>query len=109
MSGFKDMVERDIYGVFLELDEFADWHTVAGKRIRCVFDDDLLEQRASSDQGSEYGAANADLLVFAKTTDLPCRQTPGQTINVDNRQFVILDWKENMGVAELTLQQAQVY
>lgn len=28
MSGFKDMVQADIKGVFLNLDEFAELHTV---------------------------------------------------------------------------------
>ena len=31
MSGFKDQVERDIKGVFLDLDFFGEWYTIEGK------------------------------------------------------------------------------
>lgn len=107
MESLKDMVQKDIYGVFLELDDFAEWHVVAGKKIKCVLDADEASGPAKK-SFSEFGYVKADYTLFANTKDLPCRQSPGQTITVDNRQFVIIAWNEAMGMAELSLVQAQV-
>lgn len=113
MESLKDMVQKDIYGVFLELDDFAEWHVVAGKKIKCVLDADETSGPAKKSFSQsvfqdEFGYVKADYTLFANTKDLPCRQSPGQTITVDNRQFVIIAWNEAMGMAELSLVQAQV-
>ena len=51
MSGFKDMVQADIKGVFLNLDEFAELHTV-------VYDGVTYEgiPMVMSDKGTERPA-----------------------------------------------------
>lgn len=103
MSAFKDMVEKDIYGTFLNLDEFAEWHAVAGKRIRCVVDSDILDGRAAADN---YGVAENNLVLYAKNQDLPSRQPAGQVMNVDGSQYIIMSWKDAMGMSEIELSEA---
>ena len=41
MSAFKDAVSKDVKAVFLNLDEFANEHTLNGKTVVCVVDKDL--------------------------------------------------------------------
>lgn len=102
MGVFRDDVAKDIYDVFLNLDHFADYHRVAGKRIKCVVDDDALRKRQS---GQELSVEESSLMLFAKVDDLPTRQSPGQTINIDSREYIIDDWQEDIGMATLTLHQ----
>lgn len=100
-SDFQRMVKSDLQGTFLNLDEFAERHNVGTKCITCVIDSDTLIQR--QDNTLNQDIADSDLLLFAKVSDLPKRQPAGQTINVDGKQYIITDWKEDMGLAELTL------
>ena len=39
---FKDCVAADIHGVFLNTQEFADTHTIDGRKMDAVVDDDAL-------------------------------------------------------------------
>lgn len=100
-SDFQRMVKSDLQDTFLNLDEFAERHNVGTKCITCVLDSDTLIQR--QDNTLNQDIADSDLLLFAKVSDLPKRQPAGQTINVDGKQYIITDWKEDMGLAELTL------
>lgn len=100
-SPFLDMVDRDREMVFMNLDEFAERHNVENMRITCVLDEDTLQKR--KDNTLNEDVAQSNYLLFAKTEDLPRRMPAGQTLNVDGRQYIITDWKEDMGIAEITL------
>lgn len=102
MSMFKDQVANDIYKVFLNADEFAEEHRVEGVRIRVVIDDDQLQELK---KGQILGMVEADMLLFAKTSDLPTDPRPGQLINVDGREMIAVDSGKAMGMTELALRQ----
>ena len=101
MKSFKEQVYADLNKI-IDLDHFAETHTVEGKEIKVVFDDDKLVERQG---GAELGVAEADLLMFAKAADLPPRKAPGSAINIDGREYIIDDWKEDMGLATVALRQ----
>lgn len=105
MSNFKKQVEKDIFGVFIDFDKFADWHRVAGKKILVVMDDDALKERQG---GEELSIAESSVMFYAKTSDLGKRKQPGNTINIDGKEYIIDDWQEDMGVTTLTLHQHTV-
>lgn len=77
-------------------------HTVEGREIKVVLDDDKLVERQG---GAELGVAEADLLLFAKASDLPTKKAPGSAINIDGREYIVNDWREDMGMAMVTLRQ----
>ena len=101
MKTFKEQVSADL-NKFINLDHFAEIHTVEGKEIKVVLDDDKLVERQG---GAELGVAEADLLMFARAEDLPPRKAPGSAINIDGREYIIDDWKEDMGLATVALRQ----
>lgn len=105
MSKFKSQVQKDIFGVFLNFDEFAEYHRVAGKKILCVFDDDALKERQG---GEELSVAESSVMFYAYCSDLGKRKQAGNTINIDGKEYVIDDWQEDMGVATLSLHQHTV-
>lgn len=100
---FKDMVQRD-RGIFLNIDEFGELHKVEGKQITIVIDDNKLRERQS---GAEVGVAESSLLLFAYAEDLPPRREAGESINVDGREYIVDDWSEDMGVAQIALGQTR--
>ena len=84
---FKAMVEADRRRTFLNLDEFGEKHTVEGRAIAAVLDDNALKER----QGGQE--------------DLPARRPAGEGLNVDGREYIVNDWSEDMGIATVALGQ----
>lgn len=98
---FKDIVNRD-RATFIDFDFFGEKHTVDGKEIVVVVDDDTLKERQS---GQEYAVAESSLLFYAKTEDLPARRPAGSSMNYDGRLYIVDDWAEAMGVATVALRE----
>ena len=49
--GFKDMVEKDIMDVFLDIEFFGEKHLIEGSEILIVIDDDKLKEKQVSGLG----------------------------------------------------------
>lgn len=98
---FKDMIQAD-RSIFLNIDEFGELHKVEGKNITVIIDDNKLIERQG---GAEVGVAESSLLLFAYVEDLPPRREAGESINVDGREYIVDDWSEDMGVAQIALGQ----
>lgn len=100
--GFKDMVERDRLGVFMDTSFFGEEYRIEGKRIPIVLDSDELKRR----QGSEdIAVAESATLFYARAEDLPTRRAPGQNLNVNGRECIVDDWKVDMGIATIVLRE----
>lgn len=92
------MVARDRDDVFLDLNEFADSHVVDGKTVGCVID-----QIERGDRDLEAGVPSDESRLFARTEDMPARRRPGEALSVDGRSYVVLAWRDEMGVTEVDL------
>ena len=60
MSDFKDMIESDIDEVFFNPNEFGEEHSLDGKRMVLIIDENALIQRRS---GGELGLECSSLVV----------------------------------------------
>lgn len=98
-SIFKDMLAAD-RGVFLNLDEFADMHTVEGNRIPAVVD---AETFGESKKGEDIGLAAYDLVLYAREEDLPSKRPSGESLNVNGRECTIVSWESAAGMATVYL------
>ena len=87
---------------FLNLDEFGEKHTVEGRAIAAVLDDNALKERQG---GQELSVAESSLLLYAAVEDLPARRPAGEGLNVDGREYIVNDWSEDMGIATVALGQ----
>lgn len=96
---FKETVDADL-GVFVNLDEFAEEHTIEGKIVNVVLDNNTLQERSG---GAMFDVGAATLLIYAKTDDLPCRKGYGASINVDGSEYLVQAWDEEMGISTITL------
>ncbi len=99
MSSFKDLIASDL-GVFLNADEFAEEHEVEGNTIIAVLDEDIQDE---SKNGEALGLAEADTLLYAKIADLPDRRPSGESLNVDGREYTVITWREDAGMASVYL------
>ena len=97
---FQEMLENDLDNVFLNIDELGTLHSIEGKEILCIFDDEALRERQA---GAELGVSESSILIFAKTKDLPCQKGVNQHLKVDHREYTIDAWDENMGMTQIAL------
>lgn len=97
----KEEILTDIDDVFLNLDEFGETQLVEGKEITCIFDDEVLKTRQGS---SELAIDESTALLFAKVEDLP-KKKAGALLNINHKEYIIDDWKTNLGMAEIALHQ----
>lgn len=74
---FKDCVAADIHGVFLNNQEFASTHTIDGKEMDAVVDDDALLERDAARGGVHTdGTYRTRRLLYVDKADYggrPCR------------------------------------
>lgn len=99
---FKAMVADDLRRVFLDPGVFGETHKVEGKATTIVVDEDALKELTG---GQKLGVAGCSLLFSAAAEDLPPRRPAGEGLNVDGREYIILDWSEDMGLATVALGQ----
>lgn len=102
MSGFWDMIARDIGNVFLRLDFFGDLYRVEGREIPIVVDNDELKERQG---GQDLAVAESATLFYARTADLPPRRPPGESLNINGRECIVDDWQEDIGMSTVVLRQ----
>lgn len=101
----KDLIASDIDLVFMQLDDFGEIHRVEGKEITIVIDNDTL---ATMKNGNILDVAESDMLIFAKTEDLPGEKAPGSAINIDGRECIVDLWAENLGITQITLHHSRM-
>ena len=102
MSGFKNMVAADLAATFLDVDFFGEVYRIDGKYIPIVVDTDELKARQG---GQDLAVAESATLFYARVEDLPARKAPGSNLNVNGRECIIDDWKEDMGMATIVLRE----
>lgn len=108
---FKEQVEADRDNVFLNFDEFGEYHRIEGKKILCIVDDDKLAELNLSQKvkGQLLELVEADIMLIAKAEDLPANLAPGNNIRFDNREMIIGYSSVSMGIAEVALIQNKTY
>ena len=101
---FKEELENDIEKTFLNIDEFGEEHTVDGRNIICMFDDDRLTARQGS---NELAVSDSSVLLFAHVKDLPKRKVASEKLIIDGKVYVVDDWKVNFKMAEIVLHRGE--
>lgn len=99
MSAFQDMVRQDM-GVFFNPDEFGEEHSIDGKTVVCVVDDQTYRDRKG---GAEFAISQSTVFLFAQNEDLPPRREPGEELRLDGVPYTVETWDEDMGVSSVSL------
>lgn len=94
MSRFKAAVQNDIKAVFLNLEEFGEWHILNGVKIQCVIDKDLTQDFGDS---KILGVFTNLLTICVDSSDMP---TPveGEILSVDGSLHLVKSVSEEGGM-----------
>ena len=102
---FKDLVAADISAVFLNGQEFADTHTIHGKPLTVVVDENELLERDKSKMGIPVdGTYTARRLIYVSKAEYGPRPRQGNQVNFDGRLFRVADCTEEAGILAITLE-----
>lgn len=101
---FKDCVAADISDVFLNLLEFADTHTVNGKKMTVLVDENELLERDKARLGSHAdGLYQSRRLIYVAREEFGPRPAIGSMVNLDGRPYKVADCTEEAGVLAIEL------
>jgi hypothetical protein len=101
----KDLIQSDINDVFMNPDDFCDFHRIEGHRILCSVDSDsLLGVNAGV---ADMGMNESTIKIYASTSALleigVSYRGYGASIEFDGRLYTVMSWFENKGMTEITM------
>ena len=100
---FKDCVAADIHGVFLNNQEFASTHTIDGKEMDAVVDDDALLERDAARGGVHTdGTYRTRRLLYVDKADYGGRPMSGKILN--GREYRVVQADEAVGVLTIEIE-----
>ena len=114
---FKDCAAVDINLAFFNEDEHAEWHTVDGKQMLIVWEEDLLRQHnahweAGAKQNFDTGLYTAHPIIYVKVEDYGPKPKVDKLLTLDagtqtQRTFSIKSCEEESGVYRMTLERTR--
>ena len=97
MSRFKVAVQNDIKAVFLNLEEYGEWHTLNGAKIQCVIDKNVTQDLEGRGTESIIGVFTNLRTIYVDSSDMP---TPveGEILSVDGSLHLVKSVSEEDGM-----------
>ena len=97
MSLFKRCVGYDVTNVFLNLDEFADWHDIDGVKLRCIVDKDMTETYSNASADPIEGVFHNTVTLYVRSMDIE-RPVEGELLRLDGSLHLVESVSDEMGV-----------
>lgn len=105
MSAFKEALNRDIQKVWFNTDEFGELHTIDGKEMPVLFDEDELLKRKHEGIKDSDGLYKNKILIFVPVASFGAKPKHGRMLNIDGkRTYKVVEATESGGVYALTLE-----
>lgn len=109
MKSFKEQIEADVRGVFINGEEFADEHNIDGQLLTVVIDramttdKDLLYtyERPTSPANGVYTDV---ITVYVSLADLGYKPAEGQMMHIDGEIYFVQSVADDMGMLAITLE-----
>lgn len=97
----REQSESDL-GLFFNVDEFGEVHRVEDREVTVVLDEEVLKE-----QNPAFDLGQVDLVLYARVADLPPRKGPGSSLMIDGCEYLVVEWRESVGLATVQLAQNQ--
>ena len=103
-TSFKECIAADVSNVFLNKLEFADTHTVNGKKMTVLVDENELLERDKGKLGvQQTGLYISRRLIYVARQDFGSRPAIGAVLTLDRQQYRVVDCKEEAGILSIEL------
>lgn len=101
--GFREQLEEDM-GVFFNLEEFADIHTVNGAEVSAVIDNEALAGLYISRDTRTESLFTDSIMVYIQESSLDFEPVPEQCIDFDGHIYIISDVKLDGGIYAIVME-----
>lgn len=103
---FKEQIARDNVQVFMNIDEFGELHTINGKEMPAIVDNNELVDREKRYRykNSFDGVYLKELLVYVKESDFGKLPAIGRVVIYDGKSYIVSDAINEDGIYSLTLE-----
>lgn len=102
--GFKDIIKADVHNVFLNLEEFADTHTVNGTDMAVLIDNNEQIEREKRNNQNMDGIFTNQRLIYVAASDFGPLPKQGGLLTLDKRTFRVADAIDEDGIYSITLE-----
>lgn len=101
---FKELLREDAKRVFLNPDEFGESHTVNGKVMNIIIDDNELTEREKRMKSNMDGIYKKQTLIFVCAGDFGPLPGVGKVLTLDGNTFTVTDSMNEGGVYSIHLE-----
>lgn len=103
-KSFKEVMKDDVNNTFMNVDEFADMHTVDGKEIPVLVDDNEIIEREKKMKSNMDGVYVKQKLIYVKADDFGPLPAIGRQIVFDGKRYMVTDSTDEGGVYTITME-----
>ncbi len=97
MRTFKEQLEKDFSAVFFNMDEFAELHSIDGKEVPVVVDNDTLLALKLGVNANSDGIFEDAKMFFVQKKDMDYEPVIGQIMDFDGETYPIGNIMEDFG------------
>lgn len=101
---FKDVLRQDVKRVFLNIDEFGEMHNINGQDVLVVIDEHELTEREKRIKRNEGELHRKQILFYVASEDFGNLPSPGKTLWLDRKQYLITDAEDEGGTYSISLE-----
>lgn len=105
---FKEQIAHDNRKVFMNLDEFSEYHMVNGRNMAVLTDgnEQIEQEKRYRNEGDRYGGGvyRKQLLIYVHAEDFGPLPAVGRALTLDKRTYVITDAINEEGIYSITLE-----
>jgi hypothetical protein len=101
---FKECIRADIVDTFLNMDEFAAPHTVNGRQMPVLVDNNELIDRGKKAKSNMDGVTVRTTLIFVRARDYGALPPVGSTILLDGQLYTVTDSMNEDGLYSVHLE-----
>lgn len=101
---FKEQIRADVSAVFLNLEEFAVEHTINGKVMPAIVDNNELIEREKKAKSDMDGVNVKTTLIYVRARDFGALPPVGYSLRLDGMTYLITDAINEDGVYSIQLE-----
>ena len=101
---FKEQIRADISAVFLNLEEFGVEHTINGKKMAALVDENELIEREKKAKSDMDGVNTKITLIYVRARDFGALPPVGYALRLDGSVYRVLDAINEDGLYSITLE-----
>lgn len=101
---FKECVRQDVTDVFLNLDEFGVEHSINGKTMTAIVDNNELIEREKKAKSDMDGVNVKTTLIYVRARDYGALPPVGYVVRMDGKSYLVTDATNEDGVYSIHLE-----